>query len=636
MTDEDNNPRTSPQVRGASEDVLADTCDSTAETTIDQEIDVLIDELIELDRAFETNWTDTDIDLSAAKPPHIIFTLPEMMLLQALSLKPDISEELQIGLVEEYFRTHGDPDEWAEDAQRVQKVIETVKDHLSPSRVLYEVEPEGLLERPTPPPATGQELIDQQAPELILNPTTPLDTAKQFVHRNFRYCHKTTLIRNSGDFYTWDGRRYADAEEEILKAELYKVLEVGTYFSKGEMRKFNPTQAKVNQVVDAVKAHVQLPSGTRAPSWLDQTNYPPANEIVACENGLLHLPTRELLEHTPTFLSHNSLGYAFEPDAPEPTQFFDFLDSILDDDQEAEDLLQEVVGYIVSGATSLQKIFAIVGPKRAGKGVLGRLIIALIGAENSCSPSLASFATPFPLQPLLGKTLALMSDARLDSQVNQKAIVEHMLRVSGEDDVNVARKNRTDWSGRLSARFMLLTNEVPRLADASGALAGRFVTLVLTKSFFGKEDPTLTDRLLTELPGVLNWALEGWDRLQEQGRFTVPASSVEVMKELEYLSSPVLKFVDDHCVVGDGEEVTVDNLYRAWAKSCERDGQYYATTKATFARDLHAAFPSLKKVRRNKNGFRVHVYLGIGLRPSPLGAIVSKTDLSGTPRRPRS
>jgi len=119
--------------------------------------------------------------------------------------------------------------------------------------------------------------------------------------------------------------------------------------------------------------------------------------------------------------------------------------------------------------------------------------------------------------------------------------------LSGEDDVNVPRKGVTDWSGRLRARFMLLSNEVPRLADASAALSGRFVTLVLTRTFYNKEDPHLTDKLLSELPGILNWALDGWERLQRQGRFTVLASSKEVMKELEHLSSPIQKFIEEEC-----------------------------------------------------------------------------------------
>ena len=274
-------------------------------------------------------------------------------------------------------------------------------------------------------------------------------------------------------------------------------------------------------------------------------------------------------------------------------------------------------GYIVSGATSYQKILAIVGPKRAGKGVLGRVITAIVGRVNVCNPSLGSFGTNFPLQPLIGKTLALMSDARLDAKANQKAIVEHMLRVSGEDDVNVARKNRTDWSGRLSARFMILTNEVPRLADASGALAGRFVTLVLTRSFYGKEDLYLTDKLLTELPGILNWALDGWDRLQKQGHFTVPASSQEVMKELEYLSSPIQKFIEEEYFFTPEGVVGIDDLFIAWTKWCGNEGRKFPGTKATFGRDLRASHPQLKKTRPMIDGVRVRCHGGIAPKYIP-------------------
>ena len=55
---------------------------------------------------------------------------------------------------------------------------------------------------------------------------------------------------------------------------------------------------------------------------------------------------------------------------------------------------------------------------------------------------------------------------------------------------------------KLLTRFMFLTNELPRMSDFSGDLAGRFVILRLTKSFYGREDVTLTEQLLTALPGI--------------------------------------------------------------------------------------------------------------------------------------
>ena len=82
---------------------------------------------------------------------------------------------------------------------------------------------------------------------------------------------------------------------------------------------------------------------------------------------------------------------------------------------------------------------------------------------------------------------------------------------------------RSPWQGKLHVRFLILTNELPRITDASGALASRFVLLTLRNSFLGREDLQLTDKLLTELPGILNAALKGLDRLRDRGNFRMPA-----------------------------------------------------------------------------------------------------------------
>ena len=88
-----------------------------------------------------------------------------------------------------------------------------------------------------------------------------------------------------------------------------------------------------------------------------------------------------------------------------------------------------------------------------------------------------------------------------------------------------------------------MTNELPRLSDASGALASRFIVLTMTKSFFGKEDHGLTKKLLAELPGILNWALEGWRQLHDRGHFIQPTSAQDAIDDLEDLGSPITAFL---------------------------------------------------------------------------------------------
>jgi putative DNA primase/helicase len=175
----------------------------------------------------------------------------------------------------------------------------------------------------------------------------------------------------------------------------------------------------------------------------------------------------------------------------------------------------------------------------------------------------------------------------------------------------VDRKFMESVTMKLPTRFMFLTNELPKLIDASGALAGRFVILRLTESFYGKEDKTLTARLLVELPGILNWSIDGWKRLHERGHFVLPMTVHEMVKEIENLSSPVSAFVREECVVGPGHRVDAGVLYEAWRHWCESEGRQNVTTRQTFGRDLAAAVPGVS--RRRGTGLQPF-YEGITLR----------------------
>ena len=163
----------------------------------------------------------------------------------------------------------------------------------------------------------------------------------------------------------------------------------------------------------------------------------------------------------------------------------------------------------------------------------------------------------------MNKRLAIISDARLGYRSDQARIVETLLSISGEDVLTVPRKYMTEWTGKLPTRFLILTNELPRLNDTSGALAGRFVLLCLTRSWFGHEDTELTQKLLAELPGIVKWSVEGYRRLQQRGRFVMPDASAAALQELEDLALPVMAFVRDCCEVGPDLSIEVNRLYEA-------------------------------------------------------------------------
>ena len=418
-----------------------------------------------------------------------------------------------------------------------------------------------------------------------------------------------------------------------MRAQLYRFLDrAKRETEKGDVVAFSPTKTKVANVLEATAAEGQLPQSVRPPVWLNRGTNPEAAEIIACANGLLHLPTRQVLEHTPAFFTLNALDFEYQPDAIDPAEWLNFLNAVWPDDPDAISTLQEIFGLCLTANTSFQKCFLIVGPKRSGKGTIARTLTQLLGAANVVGPTLSSLATNFGLAPLIGKRLAIISDARLSGKADQQVIVERLLSITGEDGLTIDRKFRDGWTGKLDARFLILTNELPRLTNSSGALAGRFVTLKMTNSFYGKEDLGLGARLAPELPSILLWGIEGWKRLIARGYFVPPASSLAAQQELEDLGSPIGAFLRDRCTVGQGLGVRADALYGAWCAWCKEAGRDHPGTVQTFGRDLGSAVPGIAVTQpRSADGSRIRYYDGLTLNREQAAAETESSYFRGDP-----
>jgi putative DNA primase/helicase len=366
-------------------------------------------------------------------------------------------------------------------------------------------------------------------------------------------------------------------------------------------------------VIDALGAVSAVDAATETPTWLKVVGAAPATELVAVANGLLHLPSGRLLQPSPSFFNTTASTVVFDPDAPKPREWLRFLAQLWPDDQESIEALQDVFGYLLSPDLSQQKIPLLVGPPRCGKGTIAHILSAMIGQRNTVAPTLASLETNFGLEPLIGKSVAIIGDARISAKADQLAIAERLLTVSGEDSITIDRKYMSTWTGRLPVRFLILSNELPGLIDASGAMASRFLLLRIKVSFLGKEDRALKGRLLRELPGILNWARAGYLRLNARGYFVPPTSAADAVEELEALGSPVKAFVTEKCTIGTGRRVLIDSMYGAWRSWCIDNGRREPGTKQTFSRNLHSAFSWVRTTRPREGVDRNRYFEGLDL-----------------------
>ena len=363
---------------------------------------------------------------------------------------------------------------------------------------------------PLPRVHAGNGLGTIEAPDrvegrVILDGHDPISTARTIAAAKFTSNDRPTLHHHRGAFWQWRGSFYSLIEDGDIKAEIWTFLEHADRLDgSGSSVAFKPTRARVSDVLDAMAAACNLDARIEPPAWLgnEGTDQSPPGEFLSVANGLLHLSTGELYPHNASYFGLSASDVEFDPAAPLPLKWLGFLSELFGEDVEALAALQDWFGYALAPDTSQHKILLVVGPSRSGKGTIARVLSALVGRNSVAGPTLASLSSNFGLEPLIGKPLAIISDARLGARSDQAAIAERLLSISGEDALTIDRKFRRAWHGRLTTRFMLLTNELPRLVDASGALAKRFLILTLENSFYGREDPTLTGQLLAELPGI--------------------------------------------------------------------------------------------------------------------------------------
>jgi putative DNA primase/helicase len=451
--------------------------------------------------------------------------------------------------------------------------------------------------------------------------TTPMGLAGLFLqHRHHDGGGRPVLVRWASTWWRMRDGFYRGLEDEDLRAALWAFLDkITVVVHDDDGTRHEPLVARramVAEVTEALMAEGCAPRVTcHPPAWISARADLDPEDLLVCPNGIVHLPSRRLLPSDPDLFTPYGIDVPYREDACAPTAWLRFLHDLWDDEPDCIETLQTMMGYFLTPDTRQQKIFLLVGPKRSGKGTIGRIIRAIIGARNIASPTLGDLERPFGLQSMIGRSLAIIGDARLSGRADQAAIAERLLSVSGEDAIDVDRKHRESVTMRLRTRILLLSNELPRLADASGALASRFQLVTMKRSFLGEEDLGLEARLLTELPGILRWAVDGWHLLRARGSFRQPDSSAEAITELEGLASPISQFLDDCCEVDGRCEVEVARLFERWQTWCKDAGRDHPGTRQSFGRDLRALLPRLRTTYpRRPDGVRQRIYHGLGLR----------------------
>ena len=291
-------------------------------------------------------------------------------------------------------------------------------------------------------------------------------------------------------------------------------------------------------------------------------------ETVNCLNGELELQAGKwtLQPHCREHYRTTQIPVAYDPQADAPL-FCAFLAQVFRDDADMLDKIKcvlELMGYTIMSHARHELFVMLIGPGANGKSVLLAVLEGLAGVDNVAGVQPANFDRSFQrahLHQKLANIVTELKQGEVIADAELKAItsgepstVEHKF-----GDPFVMRPFATCWFG---------TNHMPHTRDFSEALFRRAVILQFNRTFAKHEqDPQLKDKLLAELPGILNLSLTAYARALNSG-FTAPSSSHAAKQEWRLEADQVAQFVDDVCTRDAEARSTATNVfeaYRNWA-----------------------------------------------------------------------
>ena len=344
----------------------------------------------------------------------------------------------------------------------------------------------------------------------------------------------------------------------------------------------------------------------------------PSTELINLENGLLKVRTRELIAHSPEFLSTTRVPIAFDPSATCP-KIDKFIGEVFPED--AIPLAWEILGDLLTPERSVQKAICLLGEGGNGKSAFLDVATNFVGAENVCHLSLQRLELDrFSAARLCGKLANICTDLpseRLSSSAMFKAI-------TGCDRITAEIKYRDSFEFTPFARLIFSANKLPLSADASQAFFDRWLIVPFPNRFrhTGRETPrrVLQARLCArhELSGALNKALDGLGRVRRRGFFTEPKESRALVRRYQAANDALAAWLDENTVAAPDAIVPQSELHEAYQADC-RQSSHKPTSKQMFGRRLRALRPELEPAQRSIRGRRMWVYGGITLRDKANG-----------------
>jgi putative DNA primase/helicase len=395
---------------------------------------------------------------------------------------------------------------------------------------------------------------------------TDVTNSERFVetyHDQLKYCYGLEHWKS------WNGQYWREDIENQIRISAIQLVKdmVDECEDNSSNRKRAITyqhHARIMAMIDLAKH--QLPSLP--------TDYDSHSMLLNCKNGIIDLTNGELKSHDPNLLLSKIIPVAYDKNA-ECKLWEKFMSEIMVGNDELISFMQRLIGYSLTGEMSEQYFYILYGTGDNGKTTCVETIMSMMGDYGITTPPEGIMvkrngnSIPNEMARLPGIRLTSVSETDEGQRLSEGLIKSF----TGGETIEARQLYGQLFSFKPIAKIWIQTNHKPTIRGRDHAIWRRVVLI----PFDYLVDPILKDlnlkeKLKLELPGILNWALQGCREWQRIG-LNPPTKVTNAVEEYRVESDVLGEFIDSEFIVDVNGKVNNSEIRQHYVEWCKTNNE---------------------------------------------------------------
>jgi putative DNA primase/helicase len=395
------------------------------------------------------------------------------------------------------------------------------------------------------------------------------------------------LAAQHGRVYVYNGAYWQAVDENDMKQFLGQALEkMGVRFVDAKYFRFRDDLTKQF----FTSAHLPAPERDRGTVCINLRN---GTLSVGIDGSV------QLREFRPEDFLRYQLGFDYDPAATAP-KWQSYLNDVLPDAEVQRALAEAAaLAFVPSSVLKLEKIPVLHGSGSNGKSVFQDTFRAVLGRENVSGHSLKLLTGNENARADLQDRLINIS-----SEIGGIADSEVFKLLASGEPVSAKILYQDVHTMEDYGRLVCNANKLPAEVENSHAFFRRFLIIPFSVTVDpAKKDTNLSKKIIeTELPGVLNWILEGLARLLKQNDFSPCRAADQALQQYRHESNTVSLWLEDasYTVSTSGHELPRGTMLNEYQAFCKAEG-FKAVGGKVFSQRMQAA--GFEKYRKSGGYF---------------------------------